>query len=634
VGFREVQDLIDAELLAASDLFDPVWYRAAHPEAVDPISHYLRVGAAAGFDPSPRFSTKEYLALYRDVADAGCNPLVHYLRYGRTEGRVPRLAWPDPKLTSQLDHSSGRWSGSAQLTFRTMVQLQEPKIEYHQRAFSTEFRIFDGSQVPERDPRFNHCLAFTTGALYTTNGDIIALSERGGGLHGGDQVAGVDLPTVPPPSSWLEKQIFEGRTLYLGHFMNQYGHFITETLSRFWALREGHDFDRYAFFPFWFDGGKPIFAEAQDFFLDQFAIPREKVVFLTSPVLFEEIVVPERLFTIADVVNVKLSYIYEKVRRRFEQPSGVARIFLSRLEPYARIANVGAVEDVFRRNGFEIVYPERLPIRQQMILYANCHVMAGFAGSSLHNSLFAREGTLVIELGDVRSRGLPLPQQTAVNQATSVDGVFLPYMGDDEGHLNIANLEQALVHLSLDRLPYHSDYDTQLLGGQQADHFPWPGTFSAHISNLGDLRVSRHFFIDGGNRPMEGFVVSLDPNSYVGVEYRVLEKGGTWSSWLRSGSFAGSRGQARPLVGFSARVSGKGVEEFYCVNIGKFLNSDRLIWSLEGESCQAGDGAALTSVEIRLHRRPRSPTTDRHRLLGFESLLHSGLIDPRRSDPP
>ena len=82
-------------ILRRSDLFDPGWYLAAHPDVteagLDPARHYLRTGAAEGRDPSPRFSGREYLERNADVARAGLNPLLHYLRRGRQEGRATRL---------------------------------------------------------------------------------------------------------------------------------------------------------------------------------------------------------------------------------------------------------------------------------------------------------------------------------------------------------------------------------------------------------------------------------------------------------------------------------------------------------------------------------------------------------------
>ena len=54
----------DAELVRASGLFDGDWYRATYPDAaasgLDPVTHYLRIGAAKGYNPNPLFDTGYY----------------------------------------------------------------------------------------------------------------------------------------------------------------------------------------------------------------------------------------------------------------------------------------------------------------------------------------------------------------------------------------------------------------------------------------------------------------------------------------------------------------------------------------------------------------------------------------------
>ena len=47
--------------------------------------------------------------------------------------------------------------------------------------------------------------------------------------------------------------LIEGRTLYAGHFMNHYGHFITDGLGRLYPLVKSLNFDRVAFLPFIFE---------------------------------------------------------------------------------------------------------------------------------------------------------------------------------------------------------------------------------------------------------------------------------------------------------------------------------------------------------------------------------------------
>lgn len=74
-------------------LFDPNWYLSSNPDVADskinPLAHFLSVGAGEGRDPHLLFDTSWYLARNPDVAAANENPLVHYVMQGADEGRDP-----------------------------------------------------------------------------------------------------------------------------------------------------------------------------------------------------------------------------------------------------------------------------------------------------------------------------------------------------------------------------------------------------------------------------------------------------------------------------------------------------------------------------------------------------------------
>jgi glycosyltransferase involved in cell wall biosynthesis len=121
----------NAELVGASTYFDEAWYRSRYGDHIKrepPADHYLRQGAALGFDPGPLFSTVRYLADHPDVAREGMNPLVHFLRHGQFEGRMPRAAHSALGLDQEL------WSGG-----------DEPKICAALR------RIAKSPELPEQE---------------------------------------------------------------------------------------------------------------------------------------------------------------------------------------------------------------------------------------------------------------------------------------------------------------------------------------------------------------------------------------------------------------------------------------------------------------------------------------------------
>jgi len=81
----------NAERIAASGLFDELWYLHRYPEVADTglsaIEHFIQIGADKGYSPSELFDTKWYLHTYTDVAQGTINPLLHYIMHGKAEQR-------------------------------------------------------------------------------------------------------------------------------------------------------------------------------------------------------------------------------------------------------------------------------------------------------------------------------------------------------------------------------------------------------------------------------------------------------------------------------------------------------------------------------------------------------------------
>ena len=319
---------------------------------------------------------------------------------------------------------------------QALITTQDPQVARLSGAVATRFELLSPQVVCGTRRRFRHVKMHTLGAVYADDGRIGEISMRSGG-HGGDHVTALDPGIVPADQAALGRQApLAGSSLFLGPFMNHYGHFITESLSRCWlAVAGGTDaFDHYVFYPFLFNNGGIVVSEFHRHFFRLLGVPIERIHILREPALFEHVVVPQQLWVINSSCNAAMADLYARLRASRPQQPCVEKLFLSRKPPAAsRFAATPAVERLFADRGFQIVYPEELPIAVQLDLYAGCRVMAGFSGSAMHSCLFASSGTLVIEVGDSRTRETTPPMQLICNALTQLPYLYIPYRETERG---------------------------------------------------------------------------------------------------------------------------------------------------------------------------------------------------------
>jgi Glycosyltransferase 61 len=308
------------------------------------------------------------------------------------------------------------------MTAPSLLVQTEPHCLTLRDAIATPFELLAPSDAPEQPPRHARFKAYTRGCLYDSDGARVDLSLRVGGI-GGDQAAAIDPAVLPPEQrggTWLT-----GRTLYLGPFMNHYGYFVTEGLSRYWKQDIG-PVDHVVAYPFMHDNGYIQVEAFHRHLAGLLKVPIDRMAILRSQTVFDEIVVPEQLWTNNVHVNTHMRTVYERIRARHVGRTSSGRIFLSR-PPSERLGNPLAVEEVFASFGFRVIYPERTPIAEQLALYANCEVLAGLSGSGMRNCLFARPGLMTIEVGDTHARRNPIPTQSMANELAQVEAHFIPF---------------------------------------------------------------------------------------------------------------------------------------------------------------------------------------------------------------
>ena len=98
----------DADYDLVRDHFDVAHYLLQSPNVldnpdIDPVRHFLRLGAAAKLTPTPNFSTDSYLKRHPERRESDVNPFVAWLREGAAAGEVAEPVRGVKKLAAVLD---------------------------------------------------------------------------------------------------------------------------------------------------------------------------------------------------------------------------------------------------------------------------------------------------------------------------------------------------------------------------------------------------------------------------------------------------------------------------------------------------------------------------------------------------
>lgn len=308
----------------------------------------------------------------------------------------------------------------------TLVRTNTPRTTTYRNAAATPFR--------QEGRRFS-------GALYEESGALIRRVQRMRGKV--TKYHPCDPETFVPQR---ESEIVRGQGYYIGNIMAHYGHFITEGISFCWAVDSQPDY--YLAHPFiW---GQIIPSFAQDA-LRRIGVPPERVRVIEDVTRFESLTVPDRLWHINHSVNRRFDSILEKLTAGYLRRRPTLRLYLSRGGISRRsVGNERDIEELFREAGFVVIQPQNYSLGAQLELYGQADMLAGLAGSALHNVIFCPKGAAVISVGDSR---------TAVTRTQPVCGALaggvtavIPFAEDRQGfHVPTLAAELSAVLEQLDQ---------------------------------------------------------------------------------------------------------------------------------------------------------------------------------------
>jgi capsular polysaccharide biosynthesis protein len=186
-------------------------------------------------------------------------------------------------------------------------------------------------------------------------------------------------------------------------FPGHFGHFMTEDIAKLWgwSAAQAEHTDLKILVSTLQPGSGP--SAVQRVLLEAWGIPASDIVCIDRPVSVDLLHGATQMFYNGLYVHPELLDIWSRLREALRTPDGERtttprRIFVTRdpngLRP---CRNADQVEELFAEYGFDIVRPEQLTIRQQVDIFADADVIAGFGGSGLFGAVYStRPGRRIV----------------------------------------------------------------------------------------------------------------------------------------------------------------------------------------------------------------------------------------------
>lgn len=197
----------------------------------------------------------------------------------------------------------------------------------------------------------------------------------------------------------LEKE--KKTVVYCGYFQQQWGHFLMQSCNRLWfAIGNPEGIDEYIFTV---DEGVKIPEINGTNYGEFFKLLgiADKLKFINAPRRYAEVILPQESFAITHYVRSGFALLFNELKHRVSKLNDrpeERKIMLGRSSfAKARKMEMGLIEmeEHFRSNGYEVVYPEKISLTKFISLLSSATEIVTFSGSLAHNLVFAPAGAKV-----------------------------------------------------------------------------------------------------------------------------------------------------------------------------------------------------------------------------------------------
>jgi capsular polysaccharide biosynthesis protein len=404
------------------------WYLAVRVADAAGASEHLpdAVGRRPGDRPDeavpaqsvPRATLREYVAQARaaDGADASPSSSRHDLAHlGARVGEVDEVgpaylvrnarrafvALREAETNLVLERRPDLGS----VLHRVPGMTFDARASYRDPAGRPDPHRLERFDVPERAVRLYEAPTYARGQIVTRSGLVFSdtfrhhLRPRLANVYLQDVAEGFVLPRKPlgAPEE-LDGDFFHFDCEWPGHF----GHLLTDQLSRLWAWdevrRRSPGVRLLTSLPK--TRGHSALLRWETDLLSVFGVGPDDVTVFDAPVKPERLYAATPMFSCPEYVDPRIVEVWDRVGTLSEASSHAVpgrRLFVSRRPELKRSChNAPEVEAFFTARGFDVVYPEDHTLGEQITLFREAEVVAGFAGSGMFSLAFCQEPKRVL----------------------------------------------------------------------------------------------------------------------------------------------------------------------------------------------------------------------------------------------
>ncbi len=226
-------------------------------------------------------------------------------------------------------------------------------------------------------------LLFGRGGVVDKDGCFVELSSIAGRIHGGYDFKRDGFSTC------------DNTVVYCGYLVNQWGHFLIEAINRLWFFVENQELPYKYVFIIEENTNRVPNGNYKEFF-DLLGIS-DRIEIINKPCRYRRIIVPECSFSYQTTWSIEYRRIFDAVIKNAMESKPDTdeyrydKIFLSRSAfPKAKYYEIGLdmLDSFFENNGYKIIYPEKLSLRELVYYLQGAKECAAESGTTPHNILF------------------------------------------------------------------------------------------------------------------------------------------------------------------------------------------------------------------------------------------------------